>query len=143
MKKNLEFFDYDLDFAPTAQRFQESGVSLIDAAAFQAAVDLFLEVGPQVVEERVLMLSRLLGERLADSGCEVVEPWPRRPEESSGIVSFRKPGLSAQELMRDLNASKVVCRTHADFVRLSPHFYNTEEEVERVVGFVAPEKVRP
>ena len=142
VKRNMEFFDYDLDFVPTAQRFQESGISLLDAAAFQAAVDLFLEVGPAVVEERVLDLSAGLGERLADAGCELVEPWPRRREESSGIVSFRKPGQSAQEVMRDLNAARVVCRTHADFVRLSPHFYNTEEEIDRVVGFVAPEKVR-
>ena len=142
VKRNQEFFDYDLDFAPTAQRFQESGTSLLNAAAFQAGVDLFLEVGPAVVEERVLALSSMLAERLADAGCEVVEPWPRRNEESSGIVSFRKPGQSAQEVMRDLNASKVVCRTHADFVRLSPHFYNTEEEIDRVIAFVAPEKVR-
>jgi selenocysteine lyase/cysteine desulfurase len=141
VKKNMEFFDYDLDFAPTAQRFQESGVSLLDAAAFQAAVDLFLEVGPSVVEERVLDLSAMLAQRLADAGCELLEPWPRRREESSGIVSFRKPGQAAQDVMRSLNASKVVCRTHSDFVRLSPHFYNTEEEVERVVAFVAPEKV--
>jgi selenocysteine lyase/cysteine desulfurase len=141
VKKNMEFFDYDLDFAPTAQRFQESGVSLLDAAAFQAAVDLFLEVGQSVVEERVLNLSAMLAERLTDAGCELLEPWPRRREESSGIVSFRKPGQAAQDVMRSLNASKVVCRTHSNFVRLSPHFYNTEEEVERVVAFVAPEKV--
>jgi selenocysteine lyase/cysteine desulfurase len=142
VKRNMEFFDYDLEFAPTAQRFQESGVSLLDAAAFQAAVDLFLEVGTAVVEDRVLDLSSMLAERLAGAGCELLEPWPRRREESSGIVSFRKPGQSAQDVMRSLNASKVVCRTHADFVRLSPHFYNTEEEVERVVGFVSPEKVQ-
>ena len=142
VKKRMEFFEYDLDFDATAQRFHESGVSLLDAAAFQAAVDLFLEVGPAVVEERVLTLSSMLADRLADAGCQLVEPWPRRKEESSGIVSFRKPGQSAQEVMRGLNASKVVCRTHADFVRLSPHFYNTEDEIERVVAFVAPEQVR-
>src|SRR5919201_677521 len=62
VKKHMEFFDYDLDFEPTAQRFQESGISLLDAAAFQAAVDLFLEVGSDVVEERVLSLSAMLGE---------------------------------------------------------------------------------
>ena len=90
----------------------------------------------------MLALSDRLAGSLAAAGCEVVEPWPRRPEESSGIVSFRKPGQSAQEVMRDLNAARVVCRIHSDFVRLSPHFYNTEEEVDRVVDFVAPERVR-
>ena len=142
VKKNMEFFDYDLDFVPTARRFQESGVSILDAAAFQAAIDLFLDVGPEAVEERVLAISDRLGTKLAEAGCEVIGPWPREREESSGIVSFRKPGTTAQEVMRDLNASKVVCRTHSDFVRLSPHFYNTDEEVDRVVDFVAPERVQ-
>ena len=33
----------------------------------------------------------------------------------------------------------LVARTHQDFVRLSPHFYNTEEEIDRVLEVLAPE----
>jgi selenocysteine lyase/cysteine desulfurase len=44
-------------------------------------------------------------------------------------------------MLRDLNASHVIARTHRDFVRLSPHFYNTEEEVDRVLDVLAPERV--
>jgi selenocysteine lyase/cysteine desulfurase len=72
---------------------------------------------------------------------EIVAPWPRSRAESSGIVSFRKPGASAQEVLRDLNAAHIVARIHRDFVRLSPHFYNTYEEVERVLEVLTPETV--
>ena len=41
---------------PTARRFEESVVSLLDTAAFGAALDLLLEVGADVIEERVLDL---------------------------------------------------------------------------------------
>jgi len=138
VKQCNEYFAYDFDLGETARRFEESSISLLDMAAFQAAVDLMLEVGPKVIEEQVLELSRELAEGLCERGYEVVEPWPRRPEESSGIVSFRRPGSTAHEVLRDLNAARVVGRVHADFVRLSPHFYNTPDEVRRVLDVLAP-----
>jgi selenocysteine lyase/cysteine desulfurase len=136
------YFDYDLTLAPTARRFEESVVSLLDTAAFGAAVELLLDVGPEVIERRVLELARRMGQGLAVNGYDMIEPWPRAPGESSGIVSFRKPGTSAQALLRDLTAAHVIARTHRDFVRLSPHFYNTEEEVDRVLDVLAPQRVR-
>ncbi len=137
------YFEYDLTLRPTARRFEESVVSLLDTAAFGAALDLLLEVGVDVIEDRVLNLAERLSKGLTERGHEIVEPWPRSRAESSGIVSFRKPGASAHEVLRDLNAAHIVARIHRDFVRLSPHFYNTYEEVERVLEVLAPESVSP
>ena len=138
---NDQYFDLDLSFAPGARRFEESVVSLLDTAAFGAALELLLEVGADAIEKRVLDLSARLAGGLAELGYTLIEPWPRSRAESSGIVSFRKPGASHQEVLRDLSAAHVIARTHRDFVRLSPHFYNTEEEVDRVLDVLAPESV--
>ena len=135
------YFEYDLTPAEGARRFEESVVSLLDTAAFGAALELLLEVGPEAIEARVLDLSRRLAERVAAAGYEIIEPWPRTRDESSGIVSFRSAGVPASSLLRDLSAAHVIARTHRDFVRLSPHFYNTEQEVDRVVEILAPERV--
>lgn len=135
------YFQYDLTLAPGAQRFEESVVSLLDTAAFGAALELLLDVGAETIQERILDLGARLADGLAGQGCEMVEPWPRARSESSGIVSFRKPGESAQATMRDLTAAHIIARTHKDFVRLSPHFYNTDEEVERVIDVLSPERV--
>jgi selenocysteine lyase/cysteine desulfurase len=137
------YFEYDLTFDPSARRFEESVVSLLDTAAFGAALELLLEVGAEVIEARVLGLAARLAGGLARHGCEIVEPWPRSTAESSGIVSFRKPGLGAAAVLRDLSAAHVIARTHQDFVRMSPHFYNTEEEVDRVLEVMSPERVSP
>jgi cysteine desulfurase / selenocysteine lyase len=136
-----QYFDPDLSFAPSARRFEESVISMLDTAALGSALDLLLEVGVDVIENRVLDLSARLAGGLVERGYEIVEPWPRTRAESSGIVSFRKPGGTHQEVLRDLNAAHVVARTHRDFVRLSPHFYNTEDEVDRVLEVLAPEVV--
>ncbi len=135
------YFEYDLTLAPSARRFEESVISLLDTAAFGAALEVLLDVGTEVVERRVLELSARLAAGLAARGYEIVEPWPRARSESSGIVSFRKPGAEPQEVLRDLSAAHVIARTHSDFVRLSPHFYNTEEEIDRVLEVLAPEGV--
>jgi cysteine desulfurase/selenocysteine lyase len=121
--------------------FEESSLSLLDVSAFQAAVDLLLEIGAEAIEERVLGLAGRLAAGLVECGYEIVEPWPRGPRESSGIVGFRRPGASAPEVLRDLNAARVVGRAVGDFVRLAPHFYNTEDEVERVLDVLALQRV--
>ena len=113
------------------------------AAEYYGRPARLLEVGPGVIEGQVLGLSTRLAEGLARHGCEIVEPWPRSRDESSGIVSFRKPGITAVVVLRDLSAAHVIARTHQDFVRLSPHFYNTEEEVDRVLDVMSPERVSP
>lgn len=142
VRNRTEYFRYDLTFGETARRFEESSPSPIDVAALTAAVDLLLEVGPEAVEARVLSLAGRLAEGLDGAGYEIVGPWPRAQSERSGIVSFKKPGAPATEILRDLNASRIVGLQHADFVRLSPHFYNTEEEVDRVLEVLAPQAVR-
>jgi selenocysteine lyase/cysteine desulfurase len=132
------YFEYDLTPAPGARRFEESVVSVLDTAAFGAALDLLLEIGVGEIELRVLRLAQRLAEGLAARGYEIIEPWPRTPSESSGIVSFRRHGVSPQTLLRDLTAARVIARIHRDFVRLSPHFYNTEQEVDRVLEVLSP-----
>jgi selenocysteine lyase/cysteine desulfurase len=136
-----KYFEPRLAFAPSARRYEESVISMLDTAALGSALDLLLEVGADVIEERILDLSARLADGLAVRGYELVEPWPRTRAESSGIVSFRKPGATHQEVLRDLTAARVIARTHRDFVRLSPHFYNTEDEIDRVLEVLAPETV--
>ncbi|MBJ7598757.1 MAG: hypothetical protein DLM67_11075 [Candidatus Nephthysia bennettiae] len=115
-----------------------AAVSVLEMTAFGAAVDLLLDVGPDQVERQVLSLARRLAAGLAERGYQIVEPWPREPSADSGIVRFRRPGSAPQEVLRDLNAARVVGRRQADSVRLSPHFYNTPEEVDHVLDVLAP-----
>ena len=141
VKDRANYFNPVLEYEPTARKFEESAISWLDMAAFDAAVGLLQEVGIDAVEERVLGLADRLGQGLEDQGYHLIEPWPRERAESSGIVSFNREGSTEVELLRDLTAAGVITRTHRDFVRLSPHFYNTEEEVDRVLEVLAPREV--
>jgi cysteine desulfurase / selenocysteine lyase len=141
MEDRLAYFKPVFEYSRTARKFEESAISWLDIAAFGAAIGLLLEVGVDVIAERVLGLTDRLASGLVERGYRIVEPWPREPEESSGIVSFNREGTTEVEILRDLTAAGVITRTHRDFVRLSPHFYNTEEEVDRVLEVLAPRTI--
>ena len=100
-----------------------------DIAALRAGVSLIEEAGLEAVEQRVLALSRRLGEGLAARGFGLVEPWPRSEAESSGIVAIR-PGTPAPEAVQRLAEAGITVRLVRDTVRFSTHFFNTENEVD-------------
>lgn len=134
MDPSIPFEDHR-DFAAGARRFEESGVSWFDIAAFAAALELLNEVTIEVIEERVLHLSNYIGERLGKLGFRIVPPWPRSREESSGIVSIF-PGTPAAETVKMLREAGIVARLFRELVRFSTHFYNTEEELDTVLDFL-------
>lgn len=134
MDPTIPFEDHK-EFKRGAARFEESGVSWFDVAAFAAAVGLMNEVTIDVIEKRVLHLSSYIGERLTRLGFRMVEPWPRSREESSGIVSIL-PSTPADETVKMLREAGIVARLFRKLVRFSTHFYNTEEELDTVLDFL-------
>jgi selenocysteine lyase/cysteine desulfurase len=137
VRKRDDYFNYELDFPPTGHRFEETWISLLDVAGFAAAVELLQQLDQEAVERRVLELSKRLASGLSQRGFQIITPWPRSPAESSGIVCFRHPGRSPSEIFNFLSANRVICSMRGDFVRLSPHYYNTEEEIDRVLELFA------
>ncbi len=135
-----DFYHYQFEFGPLAQRFEEGTLNLLGIAGMRASVELMLELGVERIEEHVLDLSSRLGQALDTIGLSVSAPWPRQPGQSSGIISASHPRLEASELSRQLAAAGIVARSHQNLVRFSPHFFNSISEVDKVaeaVGVVA------
>jgi selenocysteine lyase/cysteine desulfurase len=57
----------------------------------------------------------------------------RTPENSSGIVSFRKPGIAAEEVVRILRLRGIATAPRGGWVRTSPHFYISPAEIDRML----------
>lgn len=136
-----DVMDPELDWAPGARRFQESAASWLDIAAFRAGVELLAEFGHDAVEERVVGLTTRLGRALESGGHEIVAPWPRRPEESSGLIAFRTPGVGPQQNVTAALEAGLFIRAYGDMNRVSPHFYNTEDELDRLVEVLRPKNL--
>ncbi len=128
------FLDYDPTYREDARRFEEGSLNFHGIYALGASIDRFLEIGMEAVEERILHMTGLLQGGLEEIGCEITSP--RGIEEQSGIICFRHPRIEAEELFLSLSEAGAVVSLREGSIRVSPHFYNTEEEIERLCRLI-------
>lgn len=122
----------DLDWKPGAARFQAGGTNHTGMAALAASLSLIDEVGIATIEERGRALADALVAGLRRKGVQVVSsPDPAR---RSAITVFT---LGSHErdaaLVEQLEAQGIIVALRPLGVRVSPHFYNTEEEIGRLL----------
>ena len=95
-----------------------------------AALSLIDSIGLGEIEKRVLGLSLALGESLEKAGFHPLSDMDVKHR--SGIVCIEKDSVS-KEFLRQNNLVATVRKN----IRLSPHIYNTEEEIEKVVKILS------
>ncbi len=124
-----EYLDYRFEYRKDAARYEEGSPNLQGIYAIGAAIDRFLEIGTDKVESRIMELTTMLAEGLEERGLEVTSPFA--DHERSGILCFVDPERDSEEIYQRLAGSKVVCSLREGAVRLSPHIYNNEKDIER------------
>jgi len=126
--------DYDRTdqaWVATARRFEEGSHNLVGAVGLAGSVELLLEVGLEQVERRILALTRRLLDGLDARGCEIFTP--REEKSRLGIVSFCRPGEPSDRLFRRLLEQKIIVAHRREWVRVSPHFYNSEDQIDALL----------
>jgi len=125
------FLDYDFTLAPDARRFESGNQNLAGILALKEAIQLLLDQGLREIEERALALTDLLCRGLDEKGYKVFSP--RGEGEKSPIVSFLPKDVPAQVIVKDLADKRIVTSPRSGRIRVSPHFYNTETEIEALL----------
>lgn len=132
MRDQLAWTDMRVDFAEGAKRFESGTLNAYGITALGAALEILLEAGADEVERRVLSLTERAAAGLAERGWQVISS--RAAGETSGIVTAVHPERDLEEVVRELARRRVVVAARAGRFRVSPHFYNTEEEVDRMLA---------
>jgi cysteine desulfurase/selenocysteine lyase len=122
------FFTIRLDLKPDALRFEPGSLNLLGIHGLGAALNLLLEVGVTRVFEAVLAITDLFVQGLQQRGLKIVTKLERSCR--SGILSF-VPKADPEKTFYTLMEEKVMVSERKGFIRLSPHFYNTEADVGR------------
>ena len=126
-----QYLDYRLDYREGAGRFECGTLNTAGVYGLGAGIDLFLEVGPEAIESYLLELGDYLAERLTSKGYEVVSP--RGAGEASAIVTCKHERHTPRDLYRLLREKNILTAPRLNRLRISPHFYNTREEVDALV----------
>ncbi len=119
------------DWTPSrsARKFEAGSPNTMGQAAFHASTRLLLEYGMANVGRRVLANTDHLVRRLqklpgVQSGSS------KMPDRQSGIVCFKHDRVATAALHRQLTQAGVSCVVRGSAIRLSPHFYQGEPEIE-------------
>ncbi|MCZ6676632.1 MAG: aminotransferase class V-fold PLP-dependent enzyme [Candidatus Poribacteria bacterium] len=128
-----DYLDYDLTPNPDATRFEEGSYNSVGLYGLGAAIELLLEIGIPNIERRVLDLTDRLIEGLRLKGYRLLTPTGE--SERSGIVVFESDRYASAELCERLRRENVIGAERGG-VRLSPHFYNSEDEMDGVLDLL-------
>ncbi len=122
------FFGPEMDLSPTASRF-DSSISWLAALGNEAALSVFDDFGAEAVYGRNRELTTLLRSTLAEIGWEPVDV----PEKNrSTIVSVPLGTRDPAPLLAHLSGRGITCSTRAGNLRVAVHFYNHEDDLERL-----------
>lgn len=126
------FLECGLELLPDARRFEAGSLNTNGIYGLRAAIDLIHEIGIDAIARRVIAVASHLAERLEAIGWKVGSPRPI----ASGIVGATPPSVERSLLQwhRRLEENGIVTAPREGMIRFSPHFYNDESEVERVIG---------
>jgi cysteine desulfurase / selenocysteine lyase len=118
-------------YAKSARRYESGSLNALGVAGLGAALDLFKEIGMEKIERYLIDLGDYLCERLSDRGYQVISS--RRDGEKSAIICCRHAKYSAEFLAQSLAERQIITAARAGRLRISPHFYNTRGEIDRLI----------
>ncbi len=130
--------NYRFEFQPDARRFEPGSWNIPGILGLGASIELLLSVGINEVWSRVEALTARLCEGLKAKGYTIFSP-REHENERSGIVIFTAPshlgGAEAhRRIVHDLEKQKIIIALREGRLRISPHYYNTADQIDRVIN---------
>lgn len=121
-----------LDYADSAARFDLGTPALINAYAARAGIDLILATGVQHIQRQIERLSAL-AYRLSDA-LQLRIAGPQSGEQKGATIALHAGSSEhAHWLEEALHQHSITTSARGSLVRLAPHGFTYEEELERAL----------
>jgi selenocysteine lyase/cysteine desulfurase len=125
-----QLLQYRYDLLSDARRFETGSLGFQDYLGLQLGIELLLELDVDRIWQHIRALQQPLIEWAQQRGVPIVSALAE--ERRSGILCLR-PG-NAEHIHQALEHALVRCALRESSIRISPHWYNTVEDIERVVN---------
>jgi selenocysteine lyase/cysteine desulfurase len=132
-----DYTHIELNLRPTAARYEGGSQNNAGFLAFGASLKLLMDLGIESVAASILDITDQACERLTAIGARIVSDRRldhRGGEQRSGIVAFELPGRDPMAVKRHCMRQQVVFGCRAGRLRISPHAYNNEEDLDRLIA---------
>jgi selenocysteine lyase/cysteine desulfurase len=136
VERRGKFINCSTDLLPDSRRFEAGSINTAGVYGLRAAIDLLLEIGSEQIALEVVRIATLLAEGLESIGYTVRSPRPV----ASGIIAAIPPKVEPNTLLRlhrKLEENGIITAPREGMLRFSPHFYNDENEIERVLAVLS------
>ena len=126
-----------IEYRAGAAKFEAGSHNLVGLIGLLAAMELALEIGVENIAAELARKRTWLVAACTAKGYTVLNPG-QKVENAGGITSIFQPGKDLAPLHKKLTDAGIVASLRADrkgqnYLRFSPHFYNTDAELQRVV----------
>ncbi len=130
VKDSWNLLDYNLTLRDGADSFQNGTMNQLGVSIFEAVMNIFIDFGMPNVERRILENTNHLIDRLVEMGFDpILKNIPDKNR--AGIVSFRHD--KAQKIFEELEKKRIFTAVREGMLRISPHFYNTKDEIDSLI----------
>ena len=130
----------DPEPAPSAKRWDSpewASYFNFNLAAMDVSVDFVVRMGPELVAAHNRKLIELMFERLPKDRFVIASPLDAARRGPYGCFAARSPEKTAQ-VYQHLRKENVVVSLREGNIRVSPHLYNTERDIDRLISVVTP-----
>ncbi|WP_234572051.1 aminotransferase class V-fold PLP-dependent enzyme [Rhodohalobacter sp. 614A] len=131
-----ELSNFNQEWLPISQHLETGTFNMMGIVGFNASLSNLLGIGKEAVEKEIMELTaHLFANVLPINGVQIITP--KSPEHHAGIFTFSLPENSnAEEVVHRLQTEKMTISAREGFVRISPHYYNTTNELDRVLDSI-------
>ena len=136
VKEPWELSNFDQDWQPVNQHLETGTPNMLGITGLGASLQSKFEIGPEKIQQQILYLTGQLIENLQSrKGVSVITP--KGSGNRLGIVTFTVDGVERDEydeVVSKLKESGITISTREGFFRISPHYYNSEEDIETAIN---------
>lgn len=132
MVERGSFLDYEFELLPSAARFECGVINNEGVPGLQASLDLMNEVGRGAIWGQIRALNDRLADGLRRRGFDLLSSL--EDGERSGIICFRSERHESAALRERLHEAGVIVSLREGAVRVSPHFYNSADDIDRLLA---------
>lgn len=121
----------ELHYLPDARRYETGTIAYALFHAWAAGLEILQEIGISTIHAQILRLTDIIIAGLRAKNISIETPVEFEDERSAIIVFTMGSALANQKCYEKLRDNKVIVTLRAGQIRVSPNFFNTEDEIKK------------